>query len=208
MSVHPDWTEAERQTLGGLDHPAAIQAYLDATPYSTDPFYRAPRRVMRERLAHCVDGALLAAAALEFHGARPLVVDLRAVRDDDHVIAVYQLDGCWGAIAKSNTVGLRSREPVFRSLRELAMSYFEVYYNLEGEKSLREVSRPVDLRRFDRIRWRTEDGGIEDHICVALDRVRHARLLTPAQIARLTPVDRKTFEANLLGSNPDGLWKN
>ena len=95
------------------------------------------------RTAHCLEGALLAAAALRVQGQPPLLLDLEAVRDDDHVLAVFKQHNCWGAIAKSNYSGLRFREPVYRTLRELAMTYFEHYFNLEREKTLRKYSRPI-----------------------------------------------------------------
>ena len=208
MPTPDPWTSEERALFATLDTPAAIQAFLDETPYSEDPFYRSPRRVIRERRAHCVDGALLAAAALRRLGHPPRLVDLRAVRDDDHVLAVYQVERHWGAVAKSNTVGLRFREPIYRTLRELALSYFEVYYNLEAEKSLRSFSAPLDLSRHDAIRWMTDDTHIEGVIVRQLDTIRHTPLVTPAMIARLSPVDRKTFDANLQGANWKGLWKN
>ena len=95
------------------------------------------------------------AAALRWLGYPPLIVDLEAVRDSDHVLAVYRADGHWGAVAKSDYAGLRSREPVYRTVRELVMSYFEHYYNPAGEKSLRAYSRPVNLARFDHMGWMT-----------------------------------------------------
>jgi hypothetical protein len=105
--------------------------------------------VLRDRLAHCFEGALFAAGALRALGHPPLLLDLEAVRDDDHVLAVFRRNGAWGALAKSNYAGLRFREPVYRTLRELAMSYFEDYYSVEGERSLRSFStRPVNLARF------------------------------------------------------------
>src|SRR5260370_28506808 len=127
--------DAERDLLLGLDSPARIQAFLDSVPYSSDPFYRCPRRVLRDRRAHCFDGALMAAAALRVLGYPPLVVDLYAERDDDHMLALWQRDGCWGALAKSNFVGLRFREAVYQRLRELGVSYFEAFYNALGEKA-------------------------------------------------------------------------
>src|SRR6202163_5163898 len=101
-----------------------------------------------------MEGALLGAAALRMLGHPPLVVDLEAVRDSDHVLAVYRVNGRWGAVAKSDYAGLRSREPVYATIRELAMSYFEHYYNPAGEKTLPAYSRPVNLTSFDRtIKW-------------------------------------------------------
>ncbi len=112
----------------GLDSPAAIQAFLDGLPYSADPFYRCPASVLRDGKAHCFDGALFAAAALRRLGFPPAIVDMLPERDDDHILAIYKVDGHWGAIAKSNFVGLRFREAVYASLRELVMSYFEVFW--------------------------------------------------------------------------------
>src|SRR5512141_1033501 len=130
------------ETSPDLPAPEAIQRFLDETPYSSEGRYRCPRSVLRDRRAHCLDGALLAAWALRRLGDPPLIVDLRAVRDDDHVITIFRRRGRIGAIAKSNVVGLRFREPVYRSLRELVMSYFELYYNTDGEKTLRSYSVP------------------------------------------------------------------
>ena len=192
------------QRLGSL---AAIQSFLDETAYSEDKFYRCPYQVLAERTAHCVDGALLAAAALRRLGDPPLILDLRAERDDDHVIAVFRRHGHWGALAKSNVVGLRFREPVYASLRELVMSYFEPYYNLDGERALRSYSDPLDLSTFDALDWEHRPDAIEAVIVRALDDLPHHDLLTPAMIADLHPIDRRSYEAGLLGSNPNGLYK-
>lgn len=192
------------QRLGSL---AAIQSFLDETAYSEDKFYRCPDQVLAERTAHCVDGALLAAAALRRLGDPPLILDLRAERDDDHVVAVFRRHGHWGALAKSNVVGLRFREPVYASLRELVMSYFEPYYNLDGERALRSYSDPLDLSTFDALDWEHRPDAIEAVIVRALDDLPHHDLLTPAMIADLHPIDRRSFEAGLLGSNPNGLYK-
>ncbi|MEZ4448734.1 MAG: hypothetical protein R3B09_04575 [Nannocystaceae bacterium] len=187
--------------------PREIQDFLDAIAYSSDPIYRSPARVAVDRRAHCVDGALFAAAALRRLGEPPRVLDMRAHRDDDHVIALFQRRGRWGAVAKSNVVGLRYREPVYLSLRELVMSYFEVYYNLEGERSLRSYSDPVDLSAFDAIAWETEDDRIEPVIVAALDAAPHHELMSAEMIAELTPLDRRSFDAGLLGSDAAGLYK-
>ena len=118
---------------------------------------------MRERKGHCLEGALLAAAALRINGRPPLLMDLEAVHDDDHVVAIYRERGLWGGIAKSNFAGLRFRTPIYRTLRELALSYFEHYYNLRGERTLRSYSRPVNLARLDSRHWMTSE---EDVWCV------------------------------------------
>jgi len=203
----PDaYTPEELAVLDGFTRPEHVQAFLDTLRYSEDPIYRCPRSVLRDRKAHCFDGALFAAASLERLGFPPRLVDLRAVRDDDHVLAVFKVDGHWGAVAKSNFVGLRWREPVHRSLRELAVSYLDAYFNLDYERSVREFSRPVELTRFDRVAWRTRDEGL-DEIAAALDAVPHTPLLTPAQVARLARVDERTYQAQLLGSNAAGLYR-
>src|SRR5689334_5427629 len=146
--------------LKKLSTPEKIQKYLDDLPYNKEKdgeTCRSPRLVLDHNTAHCFEGALFAAAALRANGKPPLILDLASVRDDDHVIAVYRANGCWGSIGKSNYAGLRFRSPVYRTLRELALSYFEHYYNLKGEKTLRAYSRPVNLSRFDNIGWMTSE---------------------------------------------------
>jgi hypothetical protein len=146
----------------------------------------------------CLDGALFAAAALPLQGHRPLVMDLEAVRDDDHVVAVFQRHGRWGAIARSNYSGLRFREPVFRTLRELALSYFESYFNLRREKTLRRYSAAVNLSRFDDRQWMTSENDLWE-IGAQLAHMRHFAVLTPAMERDLGPVDRRLFAAGQLG---------
>ncbi len=197
---------AERTLLLGLDSPAAIQSFLDTVPYSSDPFYRCPRRVLRDRRAHCFDGALMAAAALRLLGHPPLVVDLYAERDDDHVLAVWQRDGCWGALAKSNFVGLRFREPIYQSLRELVMSYFEDFYNVLGEKTLRGYTVPLDLARLDALAWMERDEGL-DAVADRLDALDRTPVLTAGMTAALCRLDARSFAAGMLGTDPDGLYR-
>jgi hypothetical protein len=189
----------------GLRSPDAIQRFLDDLLYNKEKdgeTARSPRRVLETREAHCFEGALLAAAALRRLGYPPLVVQLRStVRDDDHVLAVFRERrgaGCWGAVAKSNYSGLRFRSPVYRSLRELVMSYVDAYYNLEGEKSLRAFERPVDLARFDRRCWETADEDLWD-VSAYLATRRFTPILTRTQIRALTPMDRRLYDAGLVG---------
>jgi hypothetical protein len=145
-----------------------------------------------------MSGALVAAAALRELGNPPLLVDLEAVRDDDHVLAVYRIDGCWGAVAKSNYAGLRFREPIYRGLRELVMSYFEHYYNPRGEKTLRRYSRPVNLARFDALPWSTREEDVWE-VPEYLTTIRHSALLTGSQLRKLSRMDRRLFAAGRLG---------
>lgn len=153
---------------------------------------------MRERRAQCMDGALFAAAALRLQGHPPLIVDLEAEQDDDHILAVFRENGLWGAVARSNYSGLRFREPLYRTIRDLVLSYFESYFNLRREKTLRRYSRPVDLSRFDARSWMTAE---EDLWFIAqhLVGVRHLTLLRRRTLARLGPVDRRMFVAGLVG---------
>jgi hypothetical protein len=185
-----------------LKTPYMIQRFLDEEiVYNKEPegiTSRSPRRVIRDRVAQCMEGAMFAAAALRMIGHPPLLWDLEATRDDDHVLAVFRERGLWGAIAKSNYSGLRFREPVYRSLRELAMSYFEHYFNLAREKTLRGYSRPVSLTRFDHRDWMTAEQDVwfvAEYLCT----LSHIPLLTPAQ-GRLARVDRRLFAAGRLGS--------
>ncbi|MBI3890843.1 MAG: hypothetical protein HY303_04865 [Candidatus Wallbacteria bacterium] len=203
------WTPQERAVLDALQEPEQIQAYLDSIPYNDEVTCRSPRRVMRDRKAHCMEGALFAAAAFAHHGQSPRLIDLRAAKgkDDDHVIVVFEQSGSWGAVAKSNFTGLRFRCPVYRNLRELAMSYFEDYYNLEAERTLRSYSRPLRLSDRAFPGWRTADREL-DVIGERLDAIAHVPLVTPPQIRRFKPVDKRRYDAGLMGSNPAGLFGN
>jgi hypothetical protein len=200
------WTPAEARLLGRLRSPLRIQEFLNGLRYDKDYRARSPRRVMRDRKAACFDGAMFAAAALRELGHRPRLVDLRAWNDDDHVLAVYTVDGLWGAVAKSNTTVLRSREPVYRSLRELVMSYFEVYFNTAGQKTLRSYSRPLDLSALDRRGWQVDESDL-DWIADRLDALEHLPVVTPEQVRRLAPVDPDLMRAGFLGAVRAGLFQ-
>jgi hypothetical protein len=186
------------RTLRALKTPAKIQRFLDGLPYQYANTAWSPQRALRERKGHCLEGALIAAAALRVNGYPPLLVDLEAVRDDDHVLAVYRQHGLWGSIAKSNFAGLRFRAPVFRTIRELAISYVDHYYNLRRERTLRAYSRPVNLARVDKQHWMTSE---EDVWCVPelLIAAPHYPLF-PDKVARALPrMDRRAFEAGMHG---------
>ena len=198
----PDFgfTPRELRALRALKTPVDIQRAVEAMPYHIATTVWSSRRVLREGTAHCLEGAIFAAAALRVLGFPPLLLDLEAVQDTDHVLALFRLRGHWGAIAKSNFSGLRYREPVYRSLRELAMSYFESYMNLRADRTLRAYSRPVDLARFDRTHpgWMTSDRDlwfIPEHLVS----IPHTRLLSPAMTRRLSRVDRRSLTAGLVG---------
>jgi len=192
------FSAAEIRRLRALKNPVGVQRFLDRLPYHLASTAWSPRLVLREQTAHCLEGAIFAAAALRVLGYPPLLLDLEADHDTDHVIAVFKVRGHWGAIAKSNFTGCRYREPVHRNLRELALSYFNTYFNLRGERTLRRYSRPVNLGRFDRDKWMTSDRSvwfIANYLC----EIPHIPLLTPFQIKHLTRVDRRTFAGELVG---------
>lgn len=192
----------ETRILKSLKTPERIQRFLDTEiGYNKEPdgdTIRSPRRVLRDKVAHCFEGALFGAAALRVQGYPPLLLDLEAVRDDDHVLAIFKQYGHWGAIAKSNFSGLRFREPAYRTLRELVMSYFEHYYNLAREKTLRNYSRPVNLSRFDRIGWMTAETDLWP-IAEYLTEIPHTALLLNGARRRMARVDARLFAAGLVG---------
>ncbi len=192
------FTSSELRTLRALKTPAGVQRFLDELPYNLSYTARSPKEVLHDRTASCLEGGIFAAAALRIIGFPPLIFDLEAEQDTDHVIAIFKARGHWGAVAKSNFTGCRYREPVYRSMRELAMSYFNVYFNLRGERTLRRYSRAVNLVRFDRLHWMTTDKPIwfiAEHLC----EIPHISLLAPAMEKRLTRVDQRTFKAEMVG---------
>jgi hypothetical protein len=201
-----EWNKDEIKFLKNLNNPAKIQAFLDSIDYNPNYECRSPRWVMKKRSAHCFEGALFAAAALQFTGYRPLIVDMRAVNDDDHVIALFREEGYWGAVAKSNFTSLRFREPVYRSIRELIMSYFDFFFNTDGYKSLRSYSLPFDLTVFESRNWRTTDEDLE-YIGDKIESLHHFPVVTEKMVKKLYIASDSMLKAGLLGSKPEGLFK-
>ena len=196
----PDFglTPQELRFLRRLNTPAKIQKFLDELPYHHADTAFSPRRVLRENTAHCLEGAVFAAAALRVNSYSPLVFDLEAVNDTDHVLALYRVNGGWGAVAKSNFAGLRFRSPVYRTPRELAMSYFDCYYNLRGERTLRGYSRILNLARFDRLQWMTTEKPVWFVAETLLD-IRHYKLVSRSVASSLPRLDMRSFHAGLTG---------
>ena len=191
-------TAAEFAELRRLDTPEKIQQFLYRLRQNFElegDTCRTVREVLRVRRAHCIEGAMLAACALWIHGERPLLLDMRAERDYDHVVALFRRHGRWGAISKTNGIGLRWRDPVYRTLRELAMSYFHEYTNRRDHKTLREFSVPYDLRRLDPAVWVSG----EKHawtVADELDRLRHFSLVKKTSlrhVLRRDPFEREAF---------------
>jgi hypothetical protein len=199
-------TPAEREQLETLDSPSKIQAFLDEIPYCGDDLNRSPLRVLRERECHCYDGGLLGALLLRRLGHPPRILDLLPDDDDDHVLAVYQIDGRYGTVAKSNFANLRLREPIYPTLRTLVYTYFDPYFNVDGVRTLRGYTRMLNLVAYDRTGWMWDDAGAD-----AVERRLYALKCIPLideQTARcLSPVDPITYKAGLLIANPDGLYK-
>lgn len=194
-------TASELRALRRLRTPDRVQRFLDDLPYNLErdgETMRSPRRVLRDRTAQCFEGAVFAAAALRVNGRPPLLLDLVSVRDDDHVLAPYRERAHWGAIAISKFAGLRFREPVYRTLRELALSYYEHYYNDAGEKTLRGYGGPVRLGRFDHRAWMTTE---EDLWFVAehLAQMRHTPLVPAAVAAGRRFMEPVLYRAGYVG---------
>jgi hypothetical protein len=200
------WAEEELEFLKEFNNPWSIQIFLDSIDYNPNYECRSPRWVIRKRSAHCFEGALFAAAALDFLGYKPAIVDMRAINDDDHVIAVFREDGYWGAVAKSNFTSLRFREPVYRSLRELIMSYFDFFFNICGEKSLRSYSLPFDLTSFNKRNWATTDEDLE-YIGDKIESLYHFPVISEKMMKKLNLASDSMLRAGLLGSKPEGLFK-
>jgi len=200
-------TVGEWKLWRSLTSPLEIQNFLDRLAYSSEEIYRSPLRVVREKRAHCFDGAILAAAALRRCGYPPIILELLPNgRDDEHLLAIYKNGGCWGAVGKSNFVGLRYREPVYRTLRELVMSYFEQYYNVKREKTLRGYTHPLDLRIFDKFGWLVNDEAL-NRISLRLDQMRKNFILSSQMSPTLSLVDERSFQAGLLEADARGLFQ-
>lgn len=197
--VHSLLTSAECRVFDRLDSPERLQAFLDDLPLnfedSGDTYY-SPRRVLALNTAHCLEGALFAAAVLAYHGERPLLMDFQTLESDtDHVVALFRRRGLWGAISKTNHSVLRYRDPVYRTPRELAMSYFHEYFDKRGTKSLVAYSAPFDLSRFNPERWLTSDKKL-DWLVEKLDFSRHYPAVSQNILASLGPVSAITHEAS------------
>lgn len=188
-------TLQEEKIFKSLNTPAKIQNFLNSTPYNHEPnTCMSPRRVLERKRAHCIEGAYLAAAVLWYHGEKPLLLDLRSTKHDlDHVVALFKRDGYWGALSKTNHAVLRYREPIYRTIRELALSYFHEYFLDDGSKTLRQFSKPFDLSRYGKS-WITEIDELWE-IGAALDDSPHEHILPsslkPSKLRKADQVEIK-----------------
>ncbi len=191
MKRFPAYDVPEFDVFKKLDTPAKVQDFLETFPINFEAHgstCHSPLYVLRHKKAQCLEGALLAAAIFWYHGERPLLLDLETTDDDDdHVVALFKQDGCWGAVSKTNHAVLRYRDPVFKTIRELVLSYFSEYFLDDGRKTLRRYSEPFDMLQFEDA-WLTSRRhmwNIEDEIIKS----PHKKILTPRQIRRLRPAD-------------------
>src|SRR5215211_8444589 len=189
-----------KQKSRQLKTPFAIQEYLDSMPYIGEERDRSPLKVMQDNQCHCLDGGFFAALALWRIGFKPLLIDIvpDPGMDDDHVLALYQLDGRWGAVAKSNYINLEFREPVYKNLRELVMTYFEHYVSINKEKSLRGYTRPLDASRYIHLNWAWDEAGANILYHEHFYGRKAIPLITPGMAKRLSPVTDHAYKAETL----------
>lgn len=197
-------TNPEQRKLLALSTPHKVQTYIDSLPYRAEDIYPPPVAVLRDNRAHCFDGALFSAAALRRTALEVFLINLKAVRDDDHLLCAFKIKGYWGAVAKSNFPGLRYREPIFKTPRELVMSYFEFYFNLKGEKSLREFSEPLSLDKIKDYSWEWNQEAV-DELADRLAALKYNKLISSQQAKKLRRIDKRLFASQMLGVNKKGV---
>lgn len=196
------YSTAEIKIFKKLDTPAKVQDFVNNLKFNFEQqgeTCMSPRRTLKARKAHCMEGAMLAAAILEFHGQKPLVLDLKSIKpgDDDHVVALFRQFGCWGAISKTNHGVLRYREPIYKTISELSISYFHEYFLKDGRKTLREYSNPLNLNYFNDFGWRTSEQDLFE-IPSRIDKIRHFKILSAVQIKNLRKADPIEIKAGEL----------
>jgi len=189
---HLGFNSQELAIFKPLTTPQKIQDFLETIPINFErdgETCRSPRRVLQDNTVHCLEGAMFAAVALWVHGEPPFLMDLNTTADDEnHVVVLFRRNGCWGALSKTNHAVLRYREPIYKTLRELALSYFHEYFLNDGRKTLRSFSQPLDLRKKKYRGWATAE---EDLWCISkdLDHVPHEKILPVSLIRNLRRAD-------------------
>lgn len=204
FNIAKDFSKEEIKLFKSFKKPIDIQHFLNKVGYNPEYITRSPKMVLQHKIANCFEGALFAAAALRFLGYKPLIVDMMASNDDDHVIAVFKKNNLWGAVAKSNTTLLRFREPVYRTIRELVMSYFDFYFNTLGDKSLRSYSKPVNLEKYDKHNWMTTENDLE-FIGDFLFEIKHYDLYAKSS-RPLNKADKEVVDICFSGAVLEGLF--
>ncbi|MGC9602554.1 MAG: hypothetical protein ABSE76_02335 [Minisyncoccia bacterium] len=211
--LDPLLSSEERRLLVKLSTPNKIQDFLDSFPVNFSPIgepVQSPRHVLKNKRAHCIEAAIVAAASLAYHGREALLLDLQASNDDeDHVVALFKEHSLWGAISKTNHPQLRWRDPIYQSVHELAMSYFHEYFlwdtthnnkkvpaARQGKKTLRAYSKPFNLMRYKPARWWAADN--LDWLAEELDSSRHFPLVSKSTIKKLRPANQVEIKAAVL----------
>ncbi len=182
--------------------PMDIQIYLNKLKYNGDDNFKCPANVEKQETANCTEGAFFAASKLKEMGYKTSIVVMLADNDDDHLIAAFRRGKYWGAVAKSNTSVLRFREPVYASVRELVMSYFDMYFNTKNVKTLRKYSEPIPFEEFEK--YLTEDN--MDYWPI-IDDARYFNILSRDMINDLEEVDPELYKLCFALSDWDGLYK-
>ncbi len=200
-------TPNEKKIITGLDSPYKIFQFLDTVKYYSGDRNRSVINVLRDRQAHCLDGGLFAATMLYKLGFPAVIIDLlpEPGTDEDHILAVFQQNNLWGCVAKSNFTGLRYRDPLYGSLRDLVLSFLEVYFNREGFKTLRSYTRPIKLKYFYQLNWLVDEHAVdemENHIKT----LKSTPLLSKAMISSLSRVDKRTYDAGILSAGLDWVY--
>jgi hypothetical protein len=190
-----------------LKTPWEVQRYVSSIPYNPEDFCKSAKRVLTERTAHCMEGALLSALLLEELGHEPALLHFRAHRDDDHVVALFRERGFWGAVGKSNTTLLTWRPPLYGTVRDLLLSYFPFYFNLKGQMSLVAWAGPVKLSRYEEWNWREGNNDLGDLSAHFYDTERSRVIMSEKKIERLPLADRRLIDACFLGANQKGLYQ-
>ena len=203
------FSQKEISLIKKLNTPAKVQDFLNSLRFNFEEYgetLKSPIRVLREGNAHCFEGALFGAYVLSQHGHKSLILHLKTIKGDfDHVIAPFKINGYWGALSKTNHAVLRYREPVYKSIRELVMSYFHEYFLDSGLKTLREYSRPLNLNIFEK-GWYLLDGdlwGIDDE----LDRIKHYKIASVSVLKNLRKADKIEIEAGKIEEYPNSRAK-
>jgi len=205
--IKPALTKEEKKLFRKLNTPAKIQDFLETIPINFEQkgeTLYSPRQMLKNRKAHCMEGALFASAVFQFHGKTPFLLHLKTAENDfDHVIAPFKIENCWGAISKTNHACLRYREPVYKSIRELVISYFHEYFiNKTGQKTLREFSNLLDLSKYNSKNWVTSEKDLW-YIDRALDKIPHHKILTSIMTKSLRPADPIEIKAGkIVGFKP------
>ncbi len=184
--------KAELKVVKRLDTPMKIQKFLDTLPINWEigaETYMSPRRVMQGRTAHCIEGAMFAGICLWYHGQKPLLLDLKSFNGDDHVVALYKINNHWGAISKTNHATLRFRDPVYKTLREIAVSFFHEYFDVKtGKKILESYSEPFDLSKIG-TNWITAEHELFE-VAELLDESPHNKYVPLRQYKHIRKADK------------------